>query len=304
MAQGSAQSCIWPHGAGCKAKTLDPSRLCHNHRRFSARLLDNSGRLIKAPRVSQSMMLEKLAPDHFSQKLKTVVAAVSSRPILRDMNNGMAVVYPYNGTTVKWGDTVLPTPYSDGKVKIDVALVNGVKVLRIDYSASMDQSSARYEVLRRAQWATEHNYMSQHAVNHGMYNGMVEEYDDEAEALAQLNLGKIAQGTLTISDPHMNSDLHPELFKFESDYGAPGVRGILMKSFPHTTETGEVYAKYLTSEVHVDDDKSLDSSQADMLTTLAGVRTIMSAYGFKDYETGRLYLPMGWTKMPLPKFAN
>ena len=252
-----------------------------------------------ALRKAAMAALDVLAEDPaFMQRKQVGLDSIDNRPRVALLDEHTAMVVPYHESRVPWKGALRNIPFSDEEEGVDevtTRTMNGIQVLVI-------QGDPVDQALMQA-YRVKGHYMSQvHNPRYDIYGGNGEEYDDEAEVLAQLDIGREYGASISILDPS-GPELGREGIKVRwSRSGPQTLEGKLVPRFPSVTEGGEVIVSY---QFRLTEGKASDltAEQKEMLGRLINCRNIISQYGSVHPQTGKLWLPYGWSDQETPEFV-
>lgn len=311
---GAWVECRWP---ACEVSTRDDSGLCFTHRRYSGSRMPSprgGGDAAKAMpqrlRLPTSMALAQDDADRFRPMLERSMEGMRNYPkvhLQQDRSSSMAylrvsrfaVDSRIQDDAAYWDGEVVAVPHDGNGVSLD--MIGGDLI--VSPSTGSSQGIGQDDI-RLACIAAKYQWLTHHARVYGYDKGLAEEYDDEAEAIAQLDLGDVAGGTLTIMDPGGPDQSQAELFRFTADDGSGSIAGELANQGLAATVDGEVVVRYATQSVMSDSGRPLTPGQQEMVSRLEGVRNVIARYAIQSTGSERVWLPIGWSDAQPPQFPS
>lgn len=283
--------CEWP--GGCGTRTKDQSRLCSRHRRFSGNLWKDNGTLSDSSRrLATTIQMNHDAQDEFSELYQRSDEALDGVPSVTITHNEQIdknVYYMKNmirDNVMFWNGEWRTTPYEDDAVIIQAADGHPGDLIVV-------QKNKEQNIIPQL-------YMSTRVIRYSLYDrrynvsdGIGEEYDDTAEAIAQLEIGRRHNQQVTVMLDKSGAETQ-ELFRVTDQKTGQQVAGVLSSQYD-LNNSNEIVKRFVPS-VPDNMKDSVTDEQVAAINQLAEIRGIIEKHMVLTSKSDKMYLPVGWTE--------
>lgn len=285
----TAVKCRWPNG--CGNSTLNPSALCHNHRRFSAQsqVRDISG-FTRSPYVDMKLAMGDDRTHELTQVASKFMSISPVMHVLRSQPRYMGV-RPFFGETLLVDGVTLPTDHQDDSIVVKSVRGDdgepGVIIQRLDRDFTDRDVAVMGKQLKEDHFTFTFQRM-------GLNSDLLEDYDDLSEAMAAVDPAR-SHGMQTT---YYSDGEGGDQFKVRYPEGGVEVTGVLTGQQMRFTDSGAVLFERNVKEMWTPGSVDPDDAQLAAIRDIRAMYIRAARYGYKRPDGGWV-MPYGWERMPV-----
>lgn len=291
----TSQKCQFPGGCNNLVRVENGS-LCHHHKRFTGR----SGKMSKVPRLPSMIAAAREDREQVESAVEQGKRIMTQRPKLRyDPTNQRLYMNNWKmGDSFELDGMTITPPQTLGRVNVQPVQsgTNGWLIFSTEDGRYHPQDVLDMTGMVRRYSADVYGSRA------GVY-GISEFYDDEAEIIAQLELGKSKGYTVKVmSGKYTNRGMSSGVVNLSSGEGSDK-RAFALEMTPEVDRIStdlEAGVMYRPTGVYSPFNQQLNEDETLLVNQIIDLRNLIESNGFRGRD-GKIAMPVGWTEMEPPR---